>query len=157
MRGTTCSLMFLAYETWVAGRTVGLIEASQPSKKVLIVSPFALLIGIFNPLLDTRTAIVIAGVPLSAGLLSFFSILLKFGLTARPAAKVGAPLIDECHVNLECRVVDTGMVAKYCLFVVEVVEAWIDPAIRNPRTIHHLGSGNFMVAGERIKLKSRMK
>jgi flavin reductase (DIM6/NTAB) family NADH-FMN oxidoreductase RutF len=82
---------------------------------------------------------------------------LKFGLTARPAAKVGAPLIDECHVNLECRVVDTGMVAKYCLFVVEVVKAWIDPAIRNPRTIHHLGSGNFMVAGERIKLKSRMK
>jgi flavin reductase (DIM6/NTAB) family NADH-FMN oxidoreductase RutF len=82
---------------------------------------------------------------------------LKFGLTASPAAKVGAPLIDECHANLECRVADTGMVAKYCLFVVEVVRAWIDPAFRNPRTIHHLGSGNFMVAGERIKLKSRMK
>jgi hypothetical protein len=26
-----------------------------------------------------------------------------------------------------------------------------------PQTIHHLGHGNFMVAGERIKLKSRMK
>ena len=81
----------------------------------------------------------------------------KFGLTPKPAAKVGAPLIEECFANLECRVVDTRMVAKYCFFVLEVVAAWIDPAVKNPRTIHHLGSGHFMVAGERIRLKSRMK
>jgi flavin reductase (DIM6/NTAB) family NADH-FMN oxidoreductase RutF len=81
----------------------------------------------------------------------------KFRLTPKPAARVGAPLIEECFANLECRVVDTRMVVPYCFFVLEVVEAWIDPAIKNPRTIHHLGSGNFMVAGERIKLKSRMK
>jgi cobalt/nickel transport system permease protein len=61
--------------------TLGDIPARFILRKVLIVSPFALLIGIFNPLLDTRTAAVIAGVPLSAGLLSFFSILLKFALT----------------------------------------------------------------------------
>jgi flavin reductase (DIM6/NTAB) family NADH-FMN oxidoreductase RutF len=81
----------------------------------------------------------------------------KFRLTPRPAARVAAPLIEECFANLECRVVDTRMVAKYCFFVLEVVAAWIDPAVRNPRTIHHLGRGNFMVAGERIRLKSRMK
>lgn len=81
----------------------------------------------------------------------------RFGLTARPATRVGAPLIEECFANLECRVVDTEMVAKYCLFVVEVVKAWIDPAVKNPRTIHHLGCGNFMVAGEKIKLQSKMK
>jgi len=80
-----------------------------------------------------------------------------FGLTPKPAALVGAPLIDECHANLECRVADKRMVAKYCFFVVEVIKAWLDPTVKNPRTIHHLGSGNFMVAGERIKLKSRMK
>jgi flavin reductase (DIM6/NTAB) family NADH-FMN oxidoreductase RutF len=80
-----------------------------------------------------------------------------FGLTPRPAAQVGAPLIEECFANLECRVTDTRMVAKYCLFVLEVIKAWVDPAVKNPRTIHHLGMGNFMVAGERIKLKSRMK
>jgi cobalt/nickel transport system permease protein len=61
--------------------TLGGIPARFILRKVLIVSPFALLIGIFNPILDTRTAVVIAGVPLSAGLLSFFSILLKFALT----------------------------------------------------------------------------
>lgn len=81
----------------------------------------------------------------------------RFGLTPKPAELVGAPLIEECFANLECRVADTGMVAKYCLFVVEVVKAWIDPAVKNPRTIHHLGNGNFMVGGERIKLKSKMK
>lgn len=80
-----------------------------------------------------------------------------FGLTPKPAAQVGAPLIEECFANLECRVVDTSMVAKYCLFIVEVIKAWTDPAVKNPRTIHHLGHGNFMVAGEKIKLKSRMK
>jgi cobalt/nickel transport system permease protein len=61
--------------------TLGGIPARFILRKVLLVSPFALLIGIFNPLLDTRTAVVIVGVPLSAGLLSFFSILLKFALT----------------------------------------------------------------------------
>jgi len=81
----------------------------------------------------------------------------KFGLTPKPASQVGAPLIEECYANLECRVVDTKMVAKYCFFIVEVIKAWIDPAVKNPRTIHHLGSGNFMIAGKKIKLKSKMK
>jgi len=81
----------------------------------------------------------------------------KFRLTPKPAAQVGAPLIEECFANLECRVADTRMVAKYCLFVLEVVQAWIDPTVKDPRTIHHLGFGNFMVAGDRIKLKSRMR
>jgi len=81
----------------------------------------------------------------------------KFGLTPQPAELIGAPLIEECYANLECRVTDTKMVSRYCLFVVEVIKAWIDPAVKDPRTLHHLGKGSFMVAGERIKLKSGMK
>ena len=81
----------------------------------------------------------------------------KFCLTPKAAARVGAPLIEECFANLECLVTDTSMVSKYCFFVVEVIKAWIDPAVKNPRTLHHLGSGNFRVAGEKIKLKSKMK
>ena len=80
-----------------------------------------------------------------------------FHLTPVPAARVGAPLIAECHANLECRVIDTQMVARYSLFVLEVVHAWIDPAAEQPRTLHHRGYGNFMVAGETIKLHSKMK
>jgi flavin reductase (DIM6/NTAB) family NADH-FMN oxidoreductase RutF len=80
-----------------------------------------------------------------------------FCLTPVPAARVGAPLIKECFANLECRVADTSMVAGYCLFVLEVIKAWINPAEKNPRTIHHLGHGSFMVAGKKIKLRSKMK
>jgi flavin reductase (DIM6/NTAB) family NADH-FMN oxidoreductase RutF len=80
-----------------------------------------------------------------------------FGLTPRPAALVAAPLIAECYANLECRVADTRLVNRYNFFVLEVVKAWIDPAIRDPRTLHHRGRGLFMTAGETIKLPSRMK
>jgi flavin reductase (DIM6/NTAB) family NADH-FMN oxidoreductase RutF len=81
----------------------------------------------------------------------------KFELTVCPAKRVEAPLIEECFASLECRVVDTSMVAKYCLFVLEVVQAWVDPSVKQPQTIHHLGYGKFMVAGEIIKLRSKMK
>ncbi len=46
---------------------------------------------------------------------------------------------------------------RYCLFILEVIKAWIDPARKRPRTIHHLGKGSFMVAGQTIRLPSRMK
>ena len=80
----------------------------------------------------------------------------KFNLTALPSSQVAAPLIAECYANLECRVVDTRMVNKYNFFVLEVVKAWIDPTMKNPRTLHHQGKGVFMVAGDTIKLPSRM-
>lgn len=80
-----------------------------------------------------------------------------FGLTSVPAALVGAPLIAECYANLECRVVDTRLMNRYNFFVLEVVKAWIDPTRKDPRTLHHRGRGEFMVAGEKIKLPSKMK
>ena len=80
-----------------------------------------------------------------------------FSLTPLPAALVGAPLIAECYANLECRVVDTRLVNRYNFFVLEVLKAWIDPACKDPRTLHHRGQGIFMVAGETIKLPSKMK
>ena len=70
---------------------------------------------------------------------------------------VAAPLIGECFANLECRVVDTRLVNRYNLFVLEVVSAWIRPGVKRPRTMHHRGRGVFMVAGETIRLPSRMR
>lgn len=81
----------------------------------------------------------------------------KFGLTPRTAQRIEAPLIEECFANLECIVVDTCMVVKYGLFVLEVIKAWVDPAVKDPRTIHHLGKGRFMFAGEMVNLKSKMR
>jgi flavin reductase (DIM6/NTAB) family NADH-FMN oxidoreductase RutF len=80
-----------------------------------------------------------------------------FGLTPVAASCVKAPLIDECYANLECRVVDGKLVTKYNFFILEVLKAWIDPLRKHPRTIHHLGMGAFMVAGETIKLPSKMR
>jgi len=81
----------------------------------------------------------------------------RFGLTPAPAEIVAPPLVAECFANLECRVADTGFVNKYGIFILEVLKAWTDPAQKHPKTLHHHGYGKFMVDGEIIKLKSRMR
>jgi len=81
----------------------------------------------------------------------------KFGLTPIPAKRVAAPLIAECFANLECKVVDSRLVNMYSLFVLQVLKAWIDPTQKNSKTIHHHGYGKFVVDGEMIKLRSRMR
>jgi flavin reductase (DIM6/NTAB) family NADH-FMN oxidoreductase RutF len=80
-----------------------------------------------------------------------------FGLTATPAKLVSPPLVRECFANLECKVADTRLLNKYNMFILEVLKAWIDPAQRNPKTIHHRGYGTFVVDGQTIKLKSKMR
>jgi flavin reductase (DIM6/NTAB) family NADH-FMN oxidoreductase RutF len=81
----------------------------------------------------------------------------RFGLTPLPAARVHAPLVAECYANLECRLVDTQLARKYNFLVLRVVQAWIDPTRKHPRTIHHMGRGLFMVAGRTLRLPSRAK
>lgn len=81
----------------------------------------------------------------------------SIGLTPTPASRVASPLVAECYANLECKVVDTRMVPKYCFFVLEVVKAWIDPSRENPQTIHHRGRGVFAVDGRIIELPTRVK
>jgi flavin reductase (DIM6/NTAB) family NADH-FMN oxidoreductase RutF len=80
----------------------------------------------------------------------------RFNLTPAPAERVAPPLVAECFANLECKVVDTRLVNKYSLFVLEVLKAWTDPAKKNRKTIHHQGYGKFAVDGEVITLKSKM-
>ncbi|MCL9684963.1 flavin reductase family protein [Legionella maioricensis] len=80
-----------------------------------------------------------------------------FQLTPAAASMVAAPLIEECYANLECKVIDMKMVSQYNFFILEVVNAWIDPAEKQPQTLHHLGNGVFMVAGKIIQLPSKMK
>ncbi len=83
--------------------------------------------------------------------------LATFGLAKIPAKRVAPPLIADCFANLECKVTDTRFVNKYNLFILEVLKAWIDPAQKNPKTIHHRGYGTFVVDGDTITLKSRMR
>jgi flavin reductase (DIM6/NTAB) family NADH-FMN oxidoreductase RutF len=83
--------------------------------------------------------------------------LAAFGLTPLPAERVAPPLLAECFANLECKVVDRRMENRYNLFILEVLKAWIDPAQKNPKTIHHHGYGKFVVDGAAISLKSKMR
>ncbi len=80
-----------------------------------------------------------------------------FGLKPLPAKTVAAPRIAGCFASLECRVADTRLVNRYGLFVLEVVQAWRDPAVKAPRTIHHEGYGHFRVAGASFTLASAKK
>ena len=80
-----------------------------------------------------------------------------YNLTATPAEHVAPPLVAECFANLECKVRDTSLVNKHNLFILEVLKAWIDPAQKHPKTIHHQGYGTFVVDRAAIKLKSKMR
>lgn len=81
----------------------------------------------------------------------------RFHLTPLPAKIVAPPLVAECFANLECKVFDARLRNKYNLFILEVVKAWIDPAQRNPKMIHHHGMGRFAIDGEMITLRSKMR
>lgn len=65
--------------------TLGDIPVPFILKKVLMVSPFAVFVGIFNPFFDGRPLAVIGGVSLSGGWVSFASMLMKFSLTISAA------------------------------------------------------------------------
>jgi len=79
----------------------------------------------------------------------------KFKLTPLPATQVAAPLIAECFVNLECRVVDMRLVNKYNFFILEVVQAWSSPVKKPLRTIHYRRNSHFMISGREIKIASK--
>lgn len=73
-------------------------------KKLLIVSPFVLFIGIFNPLLDREIILHLGSLAISGGWLSLLSILLRFTLTVGAAllliATTGFPAICAAIVKL---------------------------------------------------------
>lgn len=61
--------------------TLGEIPVFFIVKRILIVSGFVFFIAIFNPVLDRKIAFYLFNVPISYGLISFFSILIRFFLT----------------------------------------------------------------------------
>ncbi|MGD0387312.1 MAG: flavin reductase family protein [Tepidisphaeraceae bacterium] len=80
----------------------------------------------------------------------------KFKLTAIPASKVQAPLIQECYANFECKIFDAGLVDRYNFFIFEVVKAHVAVSPKYPRTLHYRGDGVFMLSGRNIKLPSKV-
>jgi flavin reductase (DIM6/NTAB) family NADH-FMN oxidoreductase RutF len=80
-----------------------------------------------------------------------------FGLTPVKADKVAAPLIQECYANFECRLADASRISRYGLFVWEVVAAHVATNLKNPRTLHYRGQGQFMTAGPTVSRRAKFK
>ena len=80
-----------------------------------------------------------------------------FGLTARKASRVEAPLIAECHSNFECRLHDGNQIGKHGLFIWQVVKAHVAITPKIPRTLHYRGEGKFMLSGADISRRGRFK
>lgn len=80
----------------------------------------------------------------------------RFGLRTSPAMDVAAPLLCDCLVNIECRVVDTGLSGPYNLFILQATRIWIDESRAERRTMHHRGDGTFLVDGGTLDLSERM-
>lgn len=69
----------------VALVSLGRIPVLYLARKILIAAPFALVIGIFNPLLDREPVMAIGSVTISGGWVSFGSIMFRFLLTVGAA------------------------------------------------------------------------
>ncbi|MEW6219038.1 MAG: cobalt ECF transporter T component CbiQ [Thermodesulfobacteriota bacterium] len=76
-------LIFLLYPVAMVG--LADLPARYLAGKVLLVMPFALLVGAFNPLLDRQVLVVIGPVEIAGGWISFVSIVLRSLLTVSAA------------------------------------------------------------------------
>lgn len=65
--------------------SAGGLPAGYLLKKMLAAAPFALLVGVFNPLLDRQTMLYLGSFGVSGGWVSFVSILARFALTVSAA------------------------------------------------------------------------
>lgn len=122
-------------------------------KKVLLVSPFAVFIGIFNPLLDTRQIMVFSGLTLSAGWFSFFSILVKFVLTISAALLLIAttPFPSVCHALRRLGI--PSLFVSQLLFLYRYIFVLVEEAMRMVRA---RDMRSFGASGTGIKLFVRM-
>lgn len=80
-----------------------------------------------------------------------------FTLTAGKAAVVGAPLIEECFANFECKLVDSRLLPTYNMFIFEVVKAHVATSPKYPQTVHYRGDGVFMISGKNLSYRKQFK
>jgi cobalt ABC transporter, permease protein CbiQ len=69
----------------IALATEGDLPLGYLARKLLVVAPFAVVVGMFNPLLDRVVMVQIGSLALSGGWISFASILVRFALTTSAA------------------------------------------------------------------------
>lgn len=117
----------------------------------------------FNALRDSRECVIaiptvdmidqVVGIGICSG--SDTDKFEKFGLTPLKGRHVGAPLIQECLANIECKVID--IVEKHSIVVLQGVEAYFDESREEKRTLHAVGDGTFVVDGDKVDRREMMQ
>lgn len=79
-------------------------------------------------------------------------------LTPVKAQKVSAPLIDECPVNIECRVVEIKELGSHHMFLAEVVAVDVEEAYMNDHGKFELNSSGLLAYshGEYLELGDKV-
>ena len=103
-------------------------------RKILLVSPFAVIVGIFNPVLDPDTILTIGDISVSGGWVSFTSILIRFTLTVGAAMT----LIAVTGFNAVCMALERlgapRFFALQLLFLYRYLFVLMDEAVRMVRS-----------------------
>ncbi len=113
--------------------TVGNLPLTFLLRKLLLVAPFAVLVGIFNPILDRDILLQLGPLAISGGWVSFISILIRFVLS------VGAALIliASTGFNAVCLALDKlgtpRIFTVQLLFMYRYVHVLVDEALRMAR------------------------
>lgn len=109
---------------------LGNIPFRYLARKLLLVSPFAVCIGIANPLLDTAVILHLGSLPVSGGAVSFLSILLRFLLTVSSCLL----LIATSGLNEVCLALDRLKVPRFftmqLLFLYRYIYVLIEESAR---------------------------
>ncbi|MEG2173087.1 MAG: cobalt ECF transporter T component CbiQ, partial [Desulfovibrionaceae bacterium] len=135
-------LPFMLYPVCMAAW--GNIPFSYLVRKLCIAAPFVLFVGIFNPVFDTAIAVQVAGISLSAGWISFLSILLRCALTVSAAmilvALTGFPVLCAALARLGMPAVFvTQLLFLYRYIFVLAQEAGRMERARDLRTVGNKG------------------
>ncbi len=77
-----------------------------------------------------------------------------FGLTPMAAKHVRPPLIKECLVNIECKVIHR--VSKYNILVLDAFAAYVDSSREERRMLHAVGDGTFVADGLKMDRRRMM-
>lgn len=138
--GVAQLLPFLLYP--VALIAIGGLPPRYFLRKIAVVAPFAVLLGIFNPLLDRGVVLHLGPIAISGGWLSFTSLLIRFSLTVGTAlVLIGMTSFNGLCLALERlrvpRLFVTQLLFLYRYLFVLVDEAHRMTRARELRTFAH--------------------
>lgn len=133
---------------------LGDISFTKAFKRINLALPFIIFVGIFNPILDRNIVAFFYGIPISSGLISFTTLLLKgvFSLLATYALITSTSLDQICYSLRRLKipsvlVTSISLTCRYLSLIVnEANEMWQAYSLRAPshKGLHIKSWGSFV-------------